>query len=278
MRDVAARIVHERVVRHAADSRLRQPVRRRRIEVVRHAVIRRHVAGLGLQVAAQVVFERHRPARGRGVRDIRLRPCQTVQVVVVELLLALGPAPRRPRDTPLERAVAAPGVGVVLDRRRVQRRVDPRQPSQFVVGPFGPHAVAVTLRLRLAVGRLRRHIDQHCRAVLQLRRRLRKDGSAGQASRNDGRMEPVLKRPRSPGGRRHPCRGPAIRRSMAIRSESTQTHTASDNSPNGKPQHRQAASLPESAAARTRAFGGPFRGRCTRRQLPALPRLAGQPR
>ena len=167
--DVAAGVVRE-LMRHVADRRLGQPVRPRFVHVARHAVVRRHVAGLVFQVAAQVVVEPQRAARRRRARDIGLRFLQAVQVVVGELLFPLGPARRRPRDAALERAVAAPGVGVVLDRRRVPRRVDALQPPEFVVGPLGPHAVAVAHRLRLAVGGLGRHVHQHRGAVLQLRR------------------------------------------------------------------------------------------------------------
>ena len=121
MRDVAARVGHE-LMRHVADRRHRQPVRPRFVFVARGGLVRRHVAGLGFQVAAQVVLERQRAARGRRVRQVRRRARQAVQVVVVERLLALAAPARRVSRAPLERAVAAPGVGVVLDRRSGARR------------------------------------------------------------------------------------------------------------------------------------------------------------
>ena len=96
--------------------------------------------------------------RRRGVPQIGRRARQPVLVVVGERLLALGPASRRSRGAPLERTVAAPVVGAVLDLRRAANRVDIGQPPRRVVAPRGLRAVAAGLRFGPANGR-----DSPCR-------------------------------------------------------------------------------------------------------------------
>ena len=121
LREVAVRVVAERV-RLAADGRARQPIRLRRVVAVRrHVDIRPDGAGLRLQVAVRVVGLGQCPGRCGAVVQLRRRRREPAQRVVSELL-QLGVVPADVARPAREQAVAAPRVGAVLDLRAAARR------------------------------------------------------------------------------------------------------------------------------------------------------------
>ena len=165
-RHVSVRVVGERR-RPSAQHRRRQPRRRgrpRAVGVRRRVRVPRRVAGLRREIAQRVVAVGQRPARRPRAVQVRLRAGQPAEQVVGEVL------PVRALRPPPEQPVAAPGVRLVLERRRPLRGVDPRHPARRrVERPRRRHPVAVRLPRRVAPGVHSGVRHQRRRTALQVR-------------------------------------------------------------------------------------------------------------